>query len=110
MHRTTPLRQALLIAGLAGWPVLPVAAQDTTDPRPMTVEDVLALERIGDVRISPDGRWVAYVVSKRDFENDRTESDLWVVATDGGAPRVNSSPSAQTGSRSLRSIARITTR
>ncbi len=36
--------------------------------RPMTVEDVLALEQISNVRISPEGRWVAYVVTVQDIE------------------------------------------
>jgi dipeptidyl aminopeptidase/acylaminoacyl peptidase len=55
----------------------------------MTVEDVLALKSVGQVTISPDGRWVAYVVTTRDFEEDRNETDLWVVATDpdDGPPR-----------------------
>jgi hypothetical protein len=30
---------------------------------PMTVDNVLALKSVGDPQISPDGRWVAYVVT-----------------------------------------------
>ena len=47
--------------------------------RPMTVEDVLTLEQISNVRISPDGRWVAYVVTVQDIEENVSDSDLWVV-------------------------------
>ena len=66
---------------------LPLPAQEATSPRPMNVEDVLALERVGRVTISPDGGWIAYVVTTRDFEEDRNETDLWVVATDpDGSP------------------------
>lgn len=59
----------------------PIAAQD-----PMTVEDVLALNSVGQVSISPDGRWIAYVVTERDFEEDRNETDIWMAAADGGDP------------------------
>jgi dipeptidyl aminopeptidase/acylaminoacyl peptidase len=52
----------------------------------MEVEDVLALASIQDVRISPDGRWVAYVMTRRDFDKNINDSDIWVADTDGGAP------------------------
>ena len=37
----------------------PAVAQEAT---PMSVEDVLSLRSLSDPQISPDGRWVAYVV------------------------------------------------
>ena len=74
---------ALAIAVLC---VGPATAQDT--PRPMTVEDVLALESIGQVAISPDGRWVAFVVTTRNFDEDRNDTDVWLAPSDPtvGAP------------------------
>ncbi|WP_419935206.1 prolyl oligopeptidase family serine peptidase [Candidatus Palauibacter sp.] len=59
----------------------PLSAQDA---RPMTVEDVLALKSLSQVSVSPDGRWVAYVVTGRDMEEDRQETDVWVVPAAGG--------------------------
>ena len=56
------------------------------EQRPMVVEDVLALNSVSDPEISPDGRWVAYVVTRRDAERDVTDSDVWVVSTEGGSP------------------------
>jgi dipeptidyl aminopeptidase/acylaminoacyl peptidase len=53
---------------------------------PMTVDDVLALQDVGNVTISPDGRWVAYVVTERNFERNVNDSDVWVVRADGGDP------------------------
>jgi dipeptidyl aminopeptidase/acylaminoacyl peptidase len=53
---------------------------------PMTVDDVLALEDVGNVTISPNGRWVAYVVTERNFERNVNDSDVWVVRADGGDP------------------------
>jgi dipeptidyl aminopeptidase/acylaminoacyl peptidase len=58
-------------------------AQET---RPMTVEDVLALRSVGAVAVSPDGRWVAYVVTERDFEKDQNNADVWLISTGGGQP------------------------
>ena len=54
------------------------------DGRPMTVEDVLALKSLSQVSVSPDGQWVAYVVTERDMGEDRQETDVWVVPVAGG--------------------------
>lgn len=74
---TLTITVAWLVAGIP-----PLRAQEK---RPMTVDDVLALESAGDPQISPDGRWVAYVVTKRDAERDVTDSDVWMVPTEGGS-------------------------
>jgi dipeptidyl aminopeptidase/acylaminoacyl peptidase len=47
--------------------------------RPMTFEDVVALNRASDARISPDGRRVAFVVASWDRLNDRFNSDIWLA-------------------------------
>lgn len=84
---------AILLATLPFTAGTELAAQEPTppkaEPRRMTVEDVLALKSVGQITISPDGRWIAYVVTSRDFDEDRNETDLWVVSTasDGGPPR-----------------------
>ncbi len=63
---------------------LPLAA---FQQRTMSVEDVLSIRSLSDVTISPDGRWVAYVVTERDFEEDLNDTDIWIVGTDGSEPR-----------------------
>ncbi len=55
--------------------------------RPMTVDDLLAVKSVGDPQVSPDGKWVVYVVSELDRATDKSNSDLWLVAIDGGEPR-----------------------
>lgn len=47
--------------------------------RPMTVDDVVALNRASDVQISQDGRRVAFVVTSWDKEHDRFNSDVWLA-------------------------------
>jgi dipeptidyl aminopeptidase/acylaminoacyl peptidase len=50
------------------------------------VEDVLALKAVGQAAISPDGRWVAYVVSQNDLTESKSRSDIWLVESGGGEP------------------------
>ena len=56
--------------------------------RGITPEDYFAFENIGDPHLSPDGRYVAYVLSTVDQKKNRRISSVWLVATDGQtAPR-----------------------
>jgi dipeptidyl aminopeptidase/acylaminoacyl peptidase len=54
--------------------------------RPMTVNDLFALKRVGDPQISPDGKWVVYQVGAVDLAANKTTTNLWVAATDGKTP------------------------
>jgi dipeptidyl aminopeptidase/acylaminoacyl peptidase len=53
---------------------------------PITFDDMIQLHRVGDPKISPDGKWVAYAISTPDMNANRNASDLWIVSTSGGAP------------------------
>ena len=55
--------------------------------RPMTVDDVLRLARLGDVLISPDGTQVFYSVSELDWDKNRRRSRYYVVPFAGGEAR-----------------------
>ncbi len=55
--------------------------------RPMTVDDLLAIKSVSDPQVSPDGRWVVYVVSELDRATEKTNSDLWLIALAGGEPK-----------------------
>ena len=55
--------------------------------RPMTFADLAALHRVSDPQPSPDGQRVAYVVTGVDLTENRGNSDLWLVSTDGGELR-----------------------
>jgi len=80
--RTPRSRVVALVLGclVAGGPL------SGQEARPVTVEDVLAFRSLEDVAVSPDGRWVAYVVSERNLDENRTLADLWLVAADEGEP------------------------
>src|ERR1700733_6337944 len=62
-----------------------VSAQ--SERRPMTFDDLIAMHRVSDPRMSPDGRYVAYTVATPDVEANRVAPNIWVVPTDGGGPR-----------------------
>jgi dipeptidyl aminopeptidase/acylaminoacyl peptidase len=51
--------------------------------RGVTPEDYLAFEFIADPNISPDGKLVAYVVTKIDKAQNRRNSSIWMASTDG---------------------------
>src|ERR1041384_5964186 len=70
------LQLALLGLLLAG---APAAAKG------LTIEDMLAMQRIGDPAVSPDGKQVAFAVRDTDFEANRGRLDVWLAATDGSS-------------------------
>ncbi len=51
--------------------------------RPFTVDDLLAMRRVSDPQISPDGRQVAYVLTTVDMEKNATVATIWLVPTEG---------------------------
>lgn len=54
--------------------------------RPMTLADLFRFQRIADPQISPDGKWVVFVVGTVDLEKNAILSHLWLVSTDGKTP------------------------
>ena len=55
--------------------------------RPLTVEDLWALKRIGTPTLSPDGRTACAAVTAYDMEKNEGRTELWLFATDGGRAR-----------------------
>src|SRR4051812_39985668 len=81
---------------------LPIArAQGETGRRGITAEDYFALEFAGDPQLSPDGKWVAYVVTTIDQRQNRRVSNIWLAGVDGNrAPRqFTSSPQSSNSPR-----------
>jgi dipeptidyl aminopeptidase/acylaminoacyl peptidase len=76
---------------------LPLTAQE---PRLLKLDDIHVLKTVQDPQVSPDGRWVAYVVRQDDLEEDRQNNDVWMVPFSGGeAVRLTVSPKAEKGPR-----------
>ena len=51
--------------------------------RPLSLDDLAKLRGVSDPQVSPDGKWVAYVVGTIDAEKDTRDSDVWMVSWDG---------------------------
>ncbi len=60
---------------------LPTIAQ--TPKHGMTLDDLQKLQRVGSPRLSPDGHWVAYTLSRVDTAEDKRITHLWMVSWDG---------------------------
>jgi len=53
----------------------------------MTVEDLWAMRRLGPPALSPDGRLVVFTVTTFSMDDNKGNSDLWLVPFEGGEPR-----------------------
>ncbi len=51
--------------------------------RPITVEDLWKVQRLGKPSIAPDGKWVVTEVTTYSMEENNSTSDLWLLSTDG---------------------------
>ena len=52
--------------------------------RPMTFEDLMKMRRLGDLAVSPDGKWVLFSATDVDLEKNTKTSHLWIVPVAGG--------------------------
>ena len=48
-----------------------------------SVHDMLAMQRISDHHVSPDGEWIVFTMRKTDLEANRGRTDLYLVRPDG---------------------------
>ncbi len=76
---------------------LPASAQT---PRLLTVDDLFALRTVGDPRVSPEGGWVAYTVTRLDAKEDTSDTDIYMVPITGGETiRLTASPKSERSPR-----------
>ena len=58
-----------------------------TARRPLKLDDMTRFRNVSDPQLSPDGQWVAYVVSTIDAKDDKSTSHIWMVNIDGSNNR-----------------------
>src|SRR5262245_8577652 len=75
-----------LVAVLAVLGLVAIGHAQAPTRRPMTLVDIAELKRVNDPQISPDGRFVTYMLSHADWRANRPVWQLWRQATAGGAP------------------------
>ncbi|MGE5815461.1 MAG: S9 family peptidase [Acidobacteriota bacterium] len=74
MKRTFLLLLAALLV------TAPVGAQAK---RSLNSDDIFNMRDVRDPQRSPDGKWVAYVVSRAIKDTDKNDTDIWMVSWDG---------------------------
>lgn len=86
------VQMMLLAGGLAATPVMaqqaPVAAAPASAPQAsdrLGLKDLATMERVGDPRVSPDGRRVIYAVTTTDWNGNKNQTGLWMADVDGAA-------------------------
>ncbi|HET7695131.1 MAG TPA: S9 family peptidase [Vicinamibacterales bacterium] len=91
------MKHTVVIAALAA--VLfasPAAAQK----RALAADDIYSLKEVRDPQRSPDGKWVAYVVSRAIKDTDKNDTDIWMASWDGTQEiQLTSSPDGESRPR-----------
>lgn len=64
-----------------------VATAVTAAPRPFVIDDIYKIKSVRDPQVSPDGKWIAYVVSVTYLDKNRSNSDIWLTPSEGGEAR-----------------------
>jgi len=70
----------------------------------LSIDKIMALQTPEDIQISPEGKWIAYVVSRNDEEKDKGFTQVWMSSVDGKAsvvmarkPKNQQSPKPRSG-------------
>jgi len=61
----------------------PICADVPAERRMLTTDDFFDVQAVSDPQVSPDGQWVAYVVTSNDRSADEARSAIWMVSWDG---------------------------
>jgi dipeptidyl aminopeptidase/acylaminoacyl peptidase len=79
-HRLTILL-ALLAAGAAAPSSIPARARAPQGEaaQPFGVQDLVRLERISEVSVSPDGKRIAYTVRTTDMDANKGRTSIWLI-------------------------------
>ncbi len=80
---SSPMIRLLAAAVVA----MPAVALAQSAEAPLTPETMWQLKRVGAPAISPDGKLAVYPLTRFDDENDKGDTDLFMVATSGGKPQ-----------------------
>ena len=57
-------------------------ATEPAPRRPASIDELLQLKTlVGGTQISPDGRYVAYLISQADFKQDAFVTSIWLADT-----------------------------
>ena len=94
------MHRSLFVGAFALCLASAAAAQPSPGKRALRAGDLYRLKTVSDPQISPDGKWVAYVVSATDSAKDKSDTDVWMTSWDGAQTiQVTSSPDGESSPR-----------
>src|SRR5256885_14729731 len=77
-----------------------VASPIAQSKRPLVPDDIFHLKDVRDPQRSPDGKWVAYTVTRAIKDTDKNDTDIWMASWDGSQEiQVTSSPDGESQPR-----------
>jgi dipeptidyl aminopeptidase/acylaminoacyl peptidase len=84
MSPNTGLLVRLLVSTLAGLATLvhvdaTLAAPSAVAGGPFTAEDLVLLKRVSDPQVSPDGRYLVFVLRETDLDANKGHTSLWLL-------------------------------
>ena len=88
-YKRSPLSGIALLAAVCLFAAFALSADDSQPaaaPGKLTVADLFRLGAVSDPQVSPEGQWIAYVVSRKNLEKDKSQSQVWVIPAGGGDP------------------------
>ncbi|HEV2912526.1 MAG TPA: S9 family peptidase [Pyrinomonadaceae bacterium] len=63
------------------------ALAQPTPARRLTVNELLKVRRVSDPQVSPDGKWIAFTIADPDMVANKSITQIYLVAVEGGEPR-----------------------
>ena len=66
--------------------LLTAGDNDSITKKAITIDDYFLIKNVGNPKISPDGKWIAYDVTTTILEKDIRKHRIWMVSTSGGEP------------------------
>jgi dipeptidyl aminopeptidase/acylaminoacyl peptidase len=88
-------RQALAAIAMLGSLAAPALAAESLRT-PLAAEDIYRIQELKDPQVSPDGLWVAYVVTSNDRAADEQRAAIWMVSWDGTQQLALTAPASDT--------------
>ncbi|WOI36829.1 S9 family peptidase [Alteromonas sp. CI.11.F.A3] len=76
-----------IFTGLSSFSYAEDEKEDTDNDMFFQSEDIFDLEYVSDIRVSPNGKQVAYVRRSNDIMSDSTRSNIWLASVDGKSHR-----------------------
>jgi dipeptidyl aminopeptidase/acylaminoacyl peptidase len=89
-----------LTLGIVALAALSVGTVSGQGKRPLNADDLFNMRDVRDPQRSPDGKWVAYTVSRAIKDTDKNDTDVWMVSWDGSQQiQLTSTPEAESRPR-----------